>query len=110
MAKTSVVVAGRTPGGDNGPVARSRLPENETVYSDPPMQIAPQYQPQPPGMRHRPQYQHAAAIRAAAVAIPAAAAARITASRLTASAITSQPNTAQQPYSGQPVYRPWHGV
>jgi hypothetical protein len=33
MANTSVAVVGQTPGGDNGPVARSRLPENETVYS-----------------------------------------------------------------------------
>jgi hypothetical protein len=33
MSETKVVVAGRTPGGDNGPVARSRLPMNETVSS-----------------------------------------------------------------------------
>src|SRR6202789_3282097 len=33
MANTSVTIAGRTPGGDNGPVAQSRLPQNETVYS-----------------------------------------------------------------------------
>ncbi|HTE75890.1 MAG TPA: L,D-transpeptidase family protein [Xanthobacteraceae bacterium] len=43
MANTSVVVAGRTPGGDNVPVARSHLPENETVYNGQPMQIAPGY-------------------------------------------------------------------
>ena len=43
MANTSVVVAGRTPGGDNVPVARSRLPANETVYNGQPMQIAPGY-------------------------------------------------------------------
>jgi hypothetical protein len=42
MANTKVVIAGRTPGGDNGPVARSRLPMNETAYSaQPPMPIAP---------------------------------------------------------------------
>jgi hypothetical protein len=43
MANTKVVIAGRTPGGDNGPVARSRLPINETAYSPSgqPMQIAP---------------------------------------------------------------------
>src|SRR6516164_263691 len=34
MGETRVVVAGRTPGGDNGPVARSRLPTNETVSSE----------------------------------------------------------------------------
>ena len=33
MANTKVVIAGRTPGGDNGPVARSHLPINETVSS-----------------------------------------------------------------------------
>jgi len=33
MANTSVTVAGRTPGGDNGPVASAHLPENETTYS-----------------------------------------------------------------------------
>ena len=34
MGETRVVVAGRTPGGDNGPVARSRLPMNQTVSSE----------------------------------------------------------------------------
>jgi len=43
MANTAVIVTGRTPGGDNGPVARARLPENETVYSAQPTDIAPQY-------------------------------------------------------------------
>src|ERR1700722_19601294 len=38
MANTSVTIAGRTPGGDNGPVARQRLPENEMVYSNAPVQ------------------------------------------------------------------------
>jgi L,D-transpeptidase-like protein len=33
MSETKVVVAGRTPGGDNAPVARSHLPANETVSS-----------------------------------------------------------------------------
>ncbi len=33
MSETKVVVAGRTPGGDNMPVARSHLPLNETVSS-----------------------------------------------------------------------------
>jgi hypothetical protein len=33
MGETKVVVAGRTPGGDNGPVARAHLPINETVSS-----------------------------------------------------------------------------
>ena len=33
MTETKVVVAGRTPGGDNVPVARSHLPLNETVSS-----------------------------------------------------------------------------
>jgi hypothetical protein len=42
MSETKVVVAGRTPGGDNAPVARSRLPRNQTVSSEP-AQIAPGY-------------------------------------------------------------------
>jgi hypothetical protein len=44
MANTKVVIAGRTPGGDTGPVARSHLPMNETAYSPAarqPMQIGP---------------------------------------------------------------------
>ena len=44
MANTSVTVTGRTPGGDNGAVARARLPDNETAYSPQPLSIAP-----PPG-------------------------------------------------------------
>jgi hypothetical protein len=35
MSETKVVVAGRTPGGDTAPVARSHLPANETVSSEP---------------------------------------------------------------------------
>src|SRR4029077_16701649 len=35
MAETKVVVAGHPPGGDNAPVARGRLPRNETVSSEP---------------------------------------------------------------------------
>jgi hypothetical protein len=53
MANTTVVIGGRTPGGDNGPVARSRLPMNETVSDQ------PQYgqQPQPyDGQQAQPYY------------------------------------------------------
>jgi len=54
MANTSVVVTGRTPSGDNAPVARARLPENETVYSEQP---PPQYGRQPPESNYgRPAY------------------------------------------------------
>ena len=45
MANTSVTVTGHTPGGDTGPVARARLPDNETVYSPQP---PPGYDQQPP--------------------------------------------------------------
>jgi hypothetical protein len=41
MASTKVVIAGRTPGGDTGPVASSHLPMNETAYSAQPLSIAP---------------------------------------------------------------------
>jgi L,D-transpeptidase catalytic domain len=56
MANTSVTVSGRTPGGDNGPVARSRLPENETVYSPQPLPIAPPqgYDQPSPGYAQQP--------------------------------------------------------
>lgn len=49
MANTSVTISGRTPGGDTGPVARTRLPDNETVYSPQPLPIAP-----PPGYGQQP--------------------------------------------------------
>jgi hypothetical protein len=44
MANASVTVDGRTPGGDNAPVARARLPDSETVYNAQPLPTAPQYQ------------------------------------------------------------------
>jgi hypothetical protein len=47
MANTSVSIEGRTPGGGNVPVARAHLPDNETVYNNQPVQLAPQYQQQP---------------------------------------------------------------
>jgi hypothetical protein len=46
MGETKVVVAGRTPGGDNVPVARAHLPINETVSSAP-AQASPGYGQQP---------------------------------------------------------------
>jgi hypothetical protein len=49
MANTSVTITGRTPGGDTGPVARDRLPDNETAYSPQPLSIAP-----PPGYEQQP--------------------------------------------------------
>jgi hypothetical protein len=39
MANTKVAITGRTPGGDNGPVARSHLPVNETVSSAQPASV-----------------------------------------------------------------------
>jgi hypothetical protein len=47
MSDTKVVVAGRTPGGDNVPVAQQHLPENETLYNSQPASIAPGYGQQP---------------------------------------------------------------
>ena len=47
MANTSVSIEGHTPGGDTVPVARAHLPDNETVYNNQPVQLAPQYQQQP---------------------------------------------------------------
>jgi hypothetical protein len=61
MANTSVTISGHTPGGDIGPVARQRLPDNETVYSPQPLTIAPPpgYGQQPPpgyGQQQQPDY------------------------------------------------------
>jgi L,D-transpeptidase-like protein len=64
MANTSVTITGHTPGGDTGPVARERLPDNETVYSlQPPPGYGQQQQPgygqQPPpgyGQQQQPGY------------------------------------------------------
>jgi hypothetical protein len=41
MANTKVVITGRTPGGDNGPVARAHLPINETMRNGVPVASAP---------------------------------------------------------------------
>ena len=48
MANTSVTITGRTPGGDTGPVARGRLPDNETVYSPQPLPLTPDGDQAPP--------------------------------------------------------------
>ncbi len=63
MANTSVTITGHTPGGDTGPVARERLPDNETVYSPQPQpgygQQQPGYGQQPPpgyGQQQQPGY------------------------------------------------------
>jgi hypothetical protein len=64
MANTKVVITGRTPNGDNGPVARSHLPVNETAYAPQggaPMSIAPDgsqqgYDQQSYGQQNQPAY------------------------------------------------------
>src|ERR1700741_4291816 len=60
MPNTSVSITGRTPGGDNAPVARARMPDNETVYSPQPpsgydQQPPPGYVQQHPGYYGRQQ-------------------------------------------------------
>jgi hypothetical protein len=59
MANTSVVVTGRTPGGNNVPVARSRLPDNETVYNAQPQPLPPQYGQRPPQYQQQPTPEYA---------------------------------------------------
>src|SRR5580692_10658755 len=56
MANTSVTVTGRTPGGDNGPVARARMPDNETVYSPQPQPGYGQQQQPSYGQQQQPGY------------------------------------------------------
>ena len=55
MANTSVTVTGRTPNGDNTPVARSRLPENETLYSPQPLAPGDDQAPQTAYGQQQPQ-------------------------------------------------------
>ena len=56
MANTKVVITGRTPGGDNAPVARERLPDNETVYSPQPPPGYGQQTPPGYGQQQQPGY------------------------------------------------------
>jgi hypothetical protein len=56
MANTKVVITGRTPNGDNGPVARSRLPMNQTVSAGQPISIAPDGSQQPAQPYGQPAY------------------------------------------------------
>jgi hypothetical protein len=95
MAETKVVIAGRTPGGDNGLVARERLPVNETAYGQ-------QYYGQP-------------AYGQPAYGQPAYAQ-RYYARPVYGQTYYAQPGYAQpayaqpsygQPSFGQPVYRQW---
>jgi hypothetical protein len=82
MANTTVIIGGRTPGGDNGPVARSRQPMNETVADQPQYGQQPQPYGQPAyGQRYyaQPQPYYGQ--------------------------YYAQPYG--QPYYGQPVYRQW---
>jgi hypothetical protein len=125
MANTSVIVDGRTPGGDSAPVARSRLPENEMVYSAQPMPIAPQYEQQPPPNYGQPAYGQPAYGRPSygqpaygqpAYSQPAygppADGQPAYAQRSYGQPVYGQPAYGQfppqpQPYYGQPVYRQW---
>jgi hypothetical protein len=81
MANTSVIIGGRTPGGGNGLVARSRPPMNETVSDQ------PQYgqQPQPYGQpAYGQRYYYAQPYSG-----------------------QYYPQPYGQPYYGQPAYRQW---
>jgi L,D-transpeptidase catalytic domain len=93
MGETKVVVAGRTPGGENGPVARERLPVNETVSSGP-MQVSPGYGQQPSPYYNQPAYAQQRYY-----------------ARPTGQTYYAQPGYGQpsygQPSYGQPVYRQW---
>ena len=122
MANTKVVIAGRTPDGDNGPVARSHLPVNETVSSAACNRWRSRPIGQPAGRSPygQPAYRPAAGLRPAASR-------RVTASRSTASRPMAsrfmrsvrfppqpQPYYGQGYYGqyqqasyGQPVYRQW---
>ena len=106
MGETKVVVAGRTPGGDNGPVARGRLLINETVLSAP-TQISPGYGQQPG--YGQPAYGQPAygqpAYGQPTYGQPAYAQ-RYYAQPNNGQSYYAQPGYAQPSY-GQPVYRQW---
>ena len=91
MGQTKVVIAGRTPNGDNGPMARSHLPVNETVSSEP-TPVAPQYDRQSPPNYGQPAYGQPAYGQPVYV-----------------QRSYGQPQfpPQPQPYYGQPVYRQW---
>ena len=111
MGNTKVVIAGRTPNGDNGPVARSRLPMNETVSSasQQPTSIAPdgsQQAAQPYGQPAygqqsygQPAYARPAYVQRGFPPQP---------QPYYGQGYYGQGYYAQpQPYYGQPVYRQW---
>jgi hypothetical protein len=82
MAQTTVIVSGRTPGGENVPMAQQRPPLDQTVSSAP-MPIAPGYGQQPAPAYGQPAYGQPY--------------------------YGQQQYYGQQPqpYYGQPVYRQW---
>ena len=93
MSNTSVTVAGRTPGGNDGPVAQQRLPEHETVYSAQPVQAPPGYGQPAYGQRTYGQQQYYAQPQQY-YAQP---------QYYSQQQYYGQP----QPYYGQPAYRQW---
>jgi hypothetical protein len=113
MGETSVTVSGRTPSGDNGPMARTRLPVNETAYSAQPVQIAPPDQPpaQQYGQPPAPQYQQQPQYVQRQPQFPPQP------SPYYGQRYYAQPSNGQgyygqqpyynQPYYGQPAYRQW---
>ena len=101
MGETKVIVAGRTPNGDNGPVARSHLPMNETVSSEP-APIAPQYDQPPPPNYGQPAYGQPA-YGQPAYGQPAYGQPVYVQRSYGQTQFPPQP----QPYYGQPVYRQW---
>ena len=101
MGQTKVIVAGRTPNGDNGPVARSHLPVNKTVSSEP-APVAPQYDRPPPPNYGQPAYGQPA-YGQPAYGQPAYGQPVYVQRSYGQTQFPPQP----QPYYGQPVYRQW---
>jgi hypothetical protein len=90
MAATTVVVAGRTPGGQDVPMARQRMPNNETVSSAP-MPLAPDYGQQPAPYYGQPAYGRQPYYGQSGYGQPT----------------YGQQPYYPQPYYGQPAYRQW---
>jgi hypothetical protein len=111
MANTKVVITGRTPNGDNGPVARSRLPMNETVSAgQQPMTIAPDGSQQPAQPYGQPAYGQQQYGQQQSYGQPAYG------RPVYGGPFPPQPQPyysqgyygqPQQPYYGQPAYRQW---
>jgi hypothetical protein len=108
MANTSVTIAGRTPGGDNGPAARQRQrqPDSEAAYSAQPIPVAPPQYQQPQYQQQQPQYRQQPAQYPQQPPPVYGQYGQPYGQPVYGQRYYGQPAYGQ-PYYGQPVYRQW---